>query len=207
MGTARTTVLAMAAAALLLASLGVGDAAALRSLSLTSGVIVLLTRELSFQWGTERSVICPVGLTLTPEHDPIPKTVGTIGRVLLRVLAACTEGTVRFEVNPYSLHYLSYDGTLPNISGLNLQALRVAFLLEIPFFFSCLYTENVLALQAVGMGAEIERFTGTREQLQFTVEAVTVMELPGGVFLCPGAAEMRVKGRFTPVGMTTIRLL
>ena len=208
MGTARTIVLAMAAAALLLASLGAGDAAALRSLSLTSGVIVLLTRELSFQWGTtERTVICPVGLTLTPEHDPIPKTVGTIGRVLLRVLAACSEGTVRFEANPYSIHFLSFTGTLPNISGLNVQALRVAFLVEFTFFFNCLYTENVLALQALGMGGEIERFTGTREEFQFNVESVTVMELPGGIFLCPGAAEMRVKGHFNPVGMTTVRLL
>jgi hypothetical protein len=207
MHTTKKIILAALAAMTLLALLG-GTAAALRSLSVTERVITLLSRALTLAGAV--NVVCEVGMTITLAANPIAKGPrNNIGSASVKVLGQeagrerCTENTARVlrPEGPYGVNYLSFTGTLPNITGLNLQLLQVPFQVVGPLGIRCLITSTVLGTQRVNAT------TGKLENLAspFTTSN---SRFEGG-FGCPREeGEISFRGTFEPVGTAvSVRLV
>jgi len=180
-----------ALAAMLLLSLAAGTASALRSLSSSERIITLLARELTLSaTNLPASVICEVGMTITLNSTAIPKSgfANPIAQAELRVLR-CREGNAVVLPGRYGVNYLGFTGTLPNITGLMLQLLRVAFLIEAGGGLArCLIIATALELQTVVSG-RLERLGSTTRA--FALREVTVRSLAGSL-ICPTAEETRL---------------
>jgi len=209
MGTIKKAILAALTAGILL-SLLAGTASALRSISSSETLITLLSTAVSFgstNLGT--AVICEVGLSITLAKRAFAKTerVG-IARALVIILR-CSRGTATVLGGPFAVNYISFTGTLPTITSLNLQLLRVAFLVLVTVVgvnVRCLIVSNALGNQVVNSRRELETLTGPGGRTEFTLEAITVTPLTGTA-LCPEANEVFLRGTFAPVRTATVTLV
>jgi hypothetical protein len=127
-----------------------GSSAA-RTLSISNQNIRATWRELSFI-GSGRTIICPVTLEGSLHSRTITKTVNSLIGYITRAVVgepACRNGTarVRNETLPWHVRYLSFSGTLPNITAISVNVLRPGFDVTGEFFgfnVTCSYrTSNV----------------------------------------------------------------
>lgn len=208
MSTMRKLALA-ALSAIMLLSLFAASAAALRSIRSSEGTIQTRTTALTFEALGARAV-CEVGMTIRLNANPIAKTArSNIGVANVKVVGqerrnageACVEGrglALGGELAPptsYNVNFLSFEGTLPEITGLRLQILRVAFQVTIAGQ-TCLVTANVLGTQRLNRTQELEVLTGEVGSNQFRLEEISVRRVAG--LLCPEARAMSMRGSFTP---------
>jgi hypothetical protein len=182
-----------ALAAALLLSFAAGTASALRSLSVSSTTITLLSRALTF---TSRNlgvnVVCEVGMTIRLERNPIAKRVGQIGMATVRILR-CAENTATVLGGTFPVNFLGFLGTLPNITGLVFQLLRAEFSIEAGGLATCLIRANVAELQVVSRGV-----LGALSGSPYRLEGTVVRRIAG--LLCPTPEETQMKGVFEPTG-------
>lgn len=164
----RKVVLAAFAAMLLLA-LGTGAASANRSISLTpttgqSAVSRALTFSSPEVEGFE--VICEVTLTMEEIVRAASKTAGSrIGNIIDARVAGCRNGTATVlaptRAAPWNTTYVSFTGTLPNITSVRLELRGAAFLVSAAGGLSrCLFRGNPQG-DTVG-GLRVTGFTATR---------------------------------------------
>ncbi|MGB2712440.1 MAG: hypothetical protein WBC33_13105 [Conexibacter sp.] len=146
-----------AAAAILLLAVLTGSAAASRALRFSTGEISLLASALTITTAESR-IVCEViiGLTLT-ETRVAKRPANPIGNANPLVLGQeegaerCSENWARFLPAVQELQYLSFTGTLPEITGLNLQISRFTINIR-TLMTECLIEANVLGTQAVARG-------------------------------------------------------
>jgi len=142
--------LAALTASLILA-IGVGTASASNGIRLTatSGSLARVradTRALTFSGGGFE-VICEVSRTLSL-RETIAKVERTVAGGVTDVrVANCRGGNARVlapeAARPWPVRYISFAGTLPNITSVRLEIVGAAFLLEVFFGFGrCLFRGN-----------------------------------------------------------------
>lgn len=132
-------------AALVLA-LGVGAASASNGVSVDNTSTRATSARLTFADGSGSfRVVCEVVLTISL-HRTIAKSAGTLAGFITAVeVRNCSGGNARVlnASLPWHVTYVSFEGTLPNITSVRLQLNGAAFLLEAFFRAArCLYRGN-----------------------------------------------------------------
>lgn len=194
-------------AAIMLLSLFGGTASANRSLEASATVISLLAPALTLK-AAGIPIVCEVGVTITLNRRTFAKSERVnIGRAEFRVLREqCRGGRARVLAGPFNVNYLGFAGTLPTITGLLFQVLRVAFLVDLEGFARCLVTTNAAGFQRVTAG-RIEELRGEARGEVYGLESTSIINLRG-LFPCPAEArEYSLEGRFNAVTAVTVRLL
>lgn len=133
-----------ALAALLLLSLAAGTAAALRSISVSpSGANEARSTALTFtESGGGFQIVCEVTLTMTLNASIAKRSGSSVGSTLARA-ANCRGGNVVVLTanQPWPITYVSFTGTLPNITSVRLEIRRAEFLVEAFFGIArCLFS-------------------------------------------------------------------
>lgn len=191
---------ALTAAAFL--SLAAGVASASRNLNFSERVITLLDPALTFDIDGTR-IICEVGLTLNLTNNNVPKRAGVIGRGEGTVLGQETgercspeRSRVRWLPFQFEIVYLSFNGTLPVIRGVNIQ-LRNIRILTVIRLMNCLIEGDLLGTQLINEAGIL----GTYRIGTFTNPIITPLEC---------ARVVRFSGNFAYTGVprtTIVRLL
>jgi hypothetical protein len=151
---------------------------------------LVLFRELTFSGGGA-NVICPVNL----EGSFHSKTLSKVNEQLVGYITEgvahlpCQQGsaTVQTSSLPWHIHYESFTGTLPNITGINQRSDNGGFIVEV-FGAQCLYE----ATAASPFKATIVVSGGTVTGLRVN-ETAAVPKRSGGI-LCPGSGTLRGTG-------------
>jgi hypothetical protein len=156
----RPKLLVISAASLVL-GVGAMTASASRGLGLSSSPPVVITfPALTFNSPEfEAPIVCEISKSITI-HRTIAKVNGTLfGMVTSVSVRNCRGGQVRVlaETLPWHMSYVSFSGTLPNISTIRLQLNGVAYLISEGFLFNCLYRGNPQGI--TGGGTFITRFS------------------------------------------------
>jgi hypothetical protein len=197
-----------------------GVAEALRSISFSNNEVGLLARRFTFRLRGVFEVDCEVGVTLRFERAPIAKRpTNPVGQALIIVLGQesrnrterCEFGRALIlgaEHEPptlYTINYLSFEGTLPAITGLAIQMLRVAFETAV-IEDVCLITANVLAVLRLTGEGSVESLRG-RGGGGFGLESIVVRRVSG--LVCPAATveEIELSGVFMVTRATRVRLI
>jgi hypothetical protein len=146
----RKLILAAVAATALFALLA-GPAAARTGLVAEPRTTTLTIGSLRLNGGLS-TVVCPITLTVTL-HESVPKIRGTLAgfATVTDGTGSCSAGNSGLLVGgsrvtgpqgPYHVNYISFEGTLPNITAVTLEVLQVSFWITEPVFrISCLTAE------------------------------------------------------------------
>ena len=186
----KKTVLAACAAALLL-SIGTSSAVALRSLEFSPSAFSLLG-ELTIEEGLIR-VTCEVNAALRLANRNVAKREAVVGRATWTVLEQeegerherCAEQRARFLPFEAEVAYLSFNGRLPEITGINIAFGRIRIVTNIGNGLAkCLINADVLGTQAINAG-----ILGT-----FTIGMVFIREVTTIVGTCPRPEAVRIRG-------------
>jgi hypothetical protein len=145
----KTKGLLVALAAMLVLALGASSAWASRGVELSVatgelGSVRADSRALTFtDTGGTAEIICEVNRTLRLERT-IAKSVGArVGQVTRVDIRNCRGGSVRVLNLPWTVSYVSFAGTLPNITSVRLELRGAAFLISAFFGIAeCLYRGN-----------------------------------------------------------------
>jgi hypothetical protein len=192
-----------ALAALLVLALGGGTAAALRSISVVGGArtVTATSRALTFteEEGNFR-VICEVILEVRL-NAAAGKAVGSsVGSANVRT-RNCSGGSVVVlpRNQPWAITFVSFTGTLPNITSVRLEIRRAEFLLEAFFGIArCLYSGNAQGTTGGGTNRITEIRADERRLLPLASEALSGVTCPrNGIF----------RGTFTVSPTVEIRLV
>jgi len=143
--------------------------ASARSFSISNQFIRSSFRSVTFD-GVFGNIVCPVSLEGSLHARIIPKVAGTlIGYITRADLGACQVGraTILRETLPWHVRYLSFAGTLPNITQLRINVINASFRIQEPFA-GCL-ARSTAASPAIGV---IERSVATRELTVGNIEGV-----------------------------------
>lgn len=191
----------MACAAAAMLSLGAGSALAARSIELsvaegelgrvrTSGVVTMTNESGEF------SIICEITNTITLNRAIAKRSGATVGLITAVSATGCRGGSGRVlaETLPWPITYVSFGGTLPNITEIRLQSNGVDALAEAFFGTArCLYRGNT---QSITRGNPV---TELRKDERVAVPLSS--EVLSGV-ACPASVIGRATLRVTP----TVRL-
>jgi hypothetical protein len=130
---------AVVAALILLAATGVASA---RRIELSENHFRTVFTPITFGAEGFEPVICRLTLEGSFHSRTISKVVGAlVGYVTSAEVANCTRETARAlkETLPWHIQYVSFTGTLPNISSIRDSIIGSAFLVRAFGFVSCLY--------------------------------------------------------------------
>jgi hypothetical protein len=119
--------LATVGAAMLLCAL-VGNASA-RNLSTTNQNFRIPFRAVSFQ-GAFANITCQITIEGSLHGRTIPKVLGTlVGYITRADLGPCAEGSasIQRDTLPWHIRYLSFTGTLPDITAIRVNIIDVGF--------------------------------------------------------------------------------
>ena len=154
-------------------------------------------------------VRCPVTLEGTFERSSIAKrTTENIGRVTGAAVGTCTRSraTLLRETLPWTLHYSSFAGTLPNITSVSVDLIRMSFQVNLEGI-ECLAATRAEqpwgGIATIGAGSAI---TG------FRADESRGIETSGGIFCTIGGraffnnAAATITNR-AGTGAITIRLI
>jgi hypothetical protein len=190
------------AAALVMAAF-VGSASA-RRIEISEPRFRAVFAPLTFGAEGQTPVVCRVTLEGSFHSRTLSKVVGALlGYVTAAETANCTSETARAlrETLPWHILYVSFTGTLPNISSIRIDLRNAAFLVRAFGFVSCLYRteEGHPAMGEVLVSAGVARELRADENVKIP-----------GPGLCPegffqGRAEVFVLGSTTT--RITVRLV
>ena len=197
---AKSRLLLLGAVVTLVLAIGVGAAAALRSLEFNAMQVTGTSRAITFAGGGIE-VICEITINGTVNARSIAKTRGTaIGRSEARIATErCRGGRLRVlaETEPWTNTYDTFTGTLPSIRSIRSVVSGVAFLVSaFGGLGECLYRGNVAGS------------TGPSEGFRETIgdESVQIpLSRNLGGFFCPEEGSMR--GMFSFERTLTVRLI
>ncbi|MGB2711568.1 MAG: hypothetical protein WBC33_08620 [Conexibacter sp.] len=191
------------AALVLAACTGIGHANASVELSVAEGELGRVAAEgraITFTEAEgEFSIICDLQETIRLNRT-IAKSAGAQVGTLTTSIRNCRGGTYRMlvESQPWELTYVSFSGTLPNITSLRLEQRRFSFLAEAFFGIArCLYSGN---LQVTTGGASS---TITELRIDETRGIALATRLGGAA--CPTLTVLR--GRYTVSPTVRMRLV
>ena len=204
--------LSIVASVMVLLSIGAASAAALRSLELSERQIEFLGTNVELG-GEGARVVCNVAMTVRlPERRFSKRIFNPLGTVFVKVLGqeteteSCIENrgfVLRRELGgTYNINYLGFTGTLPNITGLHIQILRLEFLVTaFEGRVRCLVRTNALGTE------KVERGSLTSLGQEFVLESITVVPVES-LFPCPRPETIHIEGAFRAVNRTvSVRLL
>ena len=198
--------LAALTSALLLTAIA-SSASASRAFEARPAGAITGTAPVTFASGEQRVTSL---VTLTGELErTIAKTVGAlVGRITGCVSTLGETGTgVRVRIKcdlslPWHVRYVSFAGTLPNITSITVLVLDVSFLLRDllgGIAINCLYLGDVPALVVVGAGGGVER-------IRIIEESVRAVEHEGRP-ACTENPEGTLTGTFVITPRQTVALL
>jgi hypothetical protein len=182
--------------AVALAAVGMASA---RNLSISNSSIRMTWARLEFR--TERTTSkCEVTLEGSFHSRTMQKVRETLIGLLTRAdVTSCEGGRVTFLTGtlPWHMRYRSFSGTLPAFTGVAINNVGMAWLMEPMPGISCLYraTEGQPALTEASVSAR-------GEVLGISESASANIPLFAGTF-CPPASAITGTGRVTLLGTTT----
>ena len=196
----RTIILAAVVAAALLTSFE-SIASALRSLQVTpSGANRAAVRAVTFslQEELEMRIICDVTLRFEA-NERIGKRAGAaFGNVTEAAIANCSgEAIFRFlspePARPWSITYVSFQGTLPLISLVALEVRGFALLVQLELVYKCLFSGNAQFSGSVIEG-RIRSLRSLRTSLPTSVDLRGLVACPRSIAF---AAELPLERALT----------
>jgi hypothetical protein len=202
--TIRLALTALAAALTLNAAIGTASAA---RLSISSQALTLTWAALNFS-GTGLNITCAVSHEGSFHSRTITKTVGSlIGHIRGgRITHPCTggeawilNGTERAgNTYPWSIHYQSFEGSLPNITGIRVALIEAAYLIQNGLLL-CLFQATVTnpAYGILTRNTTTGAITGLRLD-----ESVAILRAPAVLnsAMCPNS--VRLSGTATTNALT-----
>jgi len=202
----RTKLVLTALTAALVLSAAVGSASATR-LEISNTGIRVLYRALTFsESGGGSETICPVTLEGTFHSRTISKVANSLVGFITRAFSAsasCTgagRAVVLAGTLPWHVRYESFEGTLPNITGINLLLEGASFLIT-EFGVSCLY-------RGQARGTAVREAGGA---ITLRADPNRLIPKSSGGILCPangrfaGAEPVTNLGGTTPIRVTLVR--
>jgi len=183
----RKLVLAMLVALVLLGAIS-GSAPASRWIAPNGGGRFVTASSFAITFTDEEatfSIVCEIEM-LVSLHSVFVKTSGSlIGNVQEVRIRNCRGGTVTFLALSLPMHvtYVSFSGTLPNITSVRMQFNRYGFLVSAFFGLGrCLYGGN-FQVTTFGAGARISTLRADERRVLPLVTNLGGFECPsGGVF-------------------------
>jgi len=161
--------------------------------SATARRLVFSSQQIQFDWtqivwqGSGLAVTCPITLEGSLHERTIDKTPEALVGYITRVIVGgpvCRGGEVRAltETEPWHIRYESFEGRLPDITGINFASIGVNILRRIiigGFPVSCLYTTSSTSR----MTLRLNRNTATRAISSVTAGGA----IRSNTFGCPTA--------------------
>lgn len=179
--------------------LAAAGTASARNLSISNSSVRMTWARLEFR--AERFTSrCEVTLEGSFHSRTIPKVRETlIGLITRADVTSCEGGRVTFLAGtlPWHMRYRSFSGTLPAFTGVAINKVGMAWLMEPMPGISCLYRATE------GQPALSEASVAVRGEVLGISESVTAtIPLFQGTF-CPAASAITGTGRVTLLGTTT----
>ena len=169
-------------------SLGAGTAAALRSIEVVGGARTIEARSRALTFTEEEGrfrVICEVTLEVRL-NARIAKTAGEVVGTANVEARNCSGGTVTVlrGRQPWSVTYVSFAGTLPNVTSVRLEIRGAEFLIEAFFGIArCLYSGSAQGTTGGGTNRITEIRAEERRSLPLSSEALSGATCPRqGIF-------------------------
>jgi hypothetical protein len=213
----RKRLLTVALAATALLSLAASSAHALRSISVNRNRMEFLDRSLTFADGGV-NIVCEVEITVRLLGQAIQKIPNVrIGEALIKVLGQetrgrgerCSSGRVmvlgweRETPTTHAVEFVSYRGTLPDITHIHIHIVHGQFQAE-ALGQVCLITADIAGEIKLNERETTEDFEEARSG-GYELESVEVRRVSG--IACPRAEEVSIRGAFTPIEPSTFALL